>query len=138
MNQPSEKTIEVLLIKPLKAPKVIEITPELKDMQQLVGGDIEEYAPFDDEVVIICNDEGKLNGLPLNRAVYDEKGEMLDIIAGDFFLTYAPLTSESFESLPEKLKEKHAEKFHDPERFFRTNEGIKAVPFKPKTQDISL
>lgn len=28
--------------------------------------------PFEDEVAIICNDEGKMNGLPLNRAVYSE------------------------------------------------------------------
>ena len=39
-------------------------------MQSLVEGDIEEYMPFEDEVAIICNDEGKMNGLPLNRAVY--------------------------------------------------------------------
>ena len=41
-------------------------------MQSLVEGDIEEYMPFEDEVAIICNDEGKMNGLPLNRAVYSE------------------------------------------------------------------
>ena len=43
----------------------------------------EEYMPFDDDVAIICNEEGKMRGLPLNRAVYvqdNDKKEMVDII----------------------------------------------------------
>ena len=53
-------------------PKLIEIEDTLEAMQSLVEGDIEEYMPFEDEVAIICNEEGKMNGLPLNRAVYSE------------------------------------------------------------------
>src|SRR5699024_6863922 len=45
----------------------------LEAMQELVGGDIEEYMPFEDEVAIICNEEGKIIGLPLNRAIYSEE-----------------------------------------------------------------
>lgn len=41
-------------------------------MQETVGGYIEEYMPFDDEVAIICNEEGKMNGAELNRAIYSE------------------------------------------------------------------
>ena len=33
-------------------------------MQEVVGGDIEEYMPYDDDVAIICNEEGKMRGLP--------------------------------------------------------------------------
>jgi len=32
------------------------------------------------EVALICNDEGKLQGLPLNRGLRDERGELYDII----------------------------------------------------------
>ena len=67
----SEK-INVLLIEPGKYPKQIEIEDTLEAMQSLVEGDIEEYMPFEDEVAIICNEEGKMNGMPLNRAVYSE------------------------------------------------------------------
>lgn len=35
----------------------------MEAMQVVVGGDIEEYMPFEDEVAIICNEEGKVNGL---------------------------------------------------------------------------
>jgi hypothetical protein len=61
--------ISVILVEPGRYPKLIEIEDTLEAMQSLVEGDIEEYMPFEDEVAIICNDEGKMNGLPLNRAV---------------------------------------------------------------------
>lgn len=64
--------ISVLLVEPNKYPKMIEIDDTLEAMQTVVGGDIEEYMPFEDEVAIICNEEGKVNGLPPNRAVYGE------------------------------------------------------------------
>ena len=51
---------------------MIEIDDTLEAMQKVVGGDIEKYMPFDDDVAIICNEEGKVNGLPPNRAVYAE------------------------------------------------------------------
>ena len=64
--------ITVLLVEPGKYPKPIEIEDTLEAMQEVVGGDIEEYMPFDDEVAIICNEEGKMNGSELNRAVYSK------------------------------------------------------------------
>ena len=64
--------ISVLLVEPNKYPKMIEIDDTLEAMQEVVGGDIEEYMPFEDEVAIICNEEGKLIGLPPNRAIYAE------------------------------------------------------------------
>lgn len=124
--------ISVLLIQPNKKPQLVEIGTSLEDMQAVVGGMIEEYMPFEDEVAIICNDEGKVNGLPLNRAVYDEKShEMIDIICGNFFIAYAPIESEKFLSLPKEMADKYAEKFKYPERFVKLNNEIKAVPIKP-------
>lgn len=67
------ETISVLLIQPGKYPKTVTIEDSLEAMQELVGGDIEEYMPFDDEAAIICNEEGKISGLPLNRAIYAEE-----------------------------------------------------------------
>lgn len=64
--------ISVLLVEPNKYPKMIEIDDTLEAMQAMVGGDIEEYMPFEDEVAIVCHEEGKLIGLPPNRAIYAE------------------------------------------------------------------
>ena len=47
--------ISVLLVEPNKYPKMIEIDDTLEAMQEVVGGYIEEYMPFEDEVAIICN-----------------------------------------------------------------------------------
>ena len=232
--------ISVLLVEPEKYPKLIKIEDSLEAMQEVVGGDIEEYMPYDDEVAIICNNESKLNGLPLNRAVYaepekvqmsyyelksyfreaEEKGkehlkgyitftsdsftepyseesrtyvvssnnkafipnmggfsiygssidgkdsmvrleqymadeyggkngwkiekcfleknsrEMIDIIAGTFFVAYAPIESEKFLSLPKELAIKYRDKFLFPEHFMKLKGEIVAVPFKPKTKEV--
>ena len=64
--------ISVLLVEPNKYPKMIEIDDTLEAMQVVVGGNIEEYMPFEDEVAIVCHEEGKLIGLPPNRAIYAE------------------------------------------------------------------
>lgn len=125
-------TINVIYVEPGKTARTIEMKDELSEMQSLVGGFIEEYMPFADDVAIICNDEGKMNGMPLNRAIYLEDGQMADIIAGPFFIAYAPVESEKFLSMPKELEEKYTEKFRQPEQFFRTPAGIKAVKYEPE------
>lgn len=128
--------ITVLLVEPGKYPKPIEIEDTLEAMQEVVGGDIEEYMPFDDEVAIICNEEGKMNGSELNRAVYSKGKQILDVIAGKFFVAYAPFESESFLSMPKDLMKKYEDKFRYPERFYKTPEGIEAKAYKPAAKDM--
>lgn len=234
-----QNQIRVLLVQPGKYPKEVSIGDSLESMQTVVGGYIEEYMPFEDEVAIICNEEGKMMGLPLNRAIYaepetidmtyqemknkfreteknsgkhltgyivfsqdsftkpyslesrtyvissdnkafncnmggysifgsaldgsehgvrldyymaDERGgkdgwkvercymkedtrEMIEIMAGDFFIAYAPIDSEKFLSMPDNLMKKYHDRFKYPEQFFRTEDGIKAVPFRPQRGD---
>jgi hypothetical protein len=72
--------IKVLVIEPLKKPQEVEIGSDLKSMQNVVAGYIEAVYPWEDRVALVCNEEGKINNLPLNRRV----GE--DIICGTFFI----------------------------------------------------
>lgn len=65
----------------------------------------------------ICNEEGKLMGLPLNRSLTDDNGEIYDIIAGNFILT--GLTEDNFGDLSPELMEKFSEQFKHPEEFVR-------------------
>ncbi len=76
--------MKVLMVEPGKTPYEAELDGSLKSMQEAVGGDIEGYYPYAEPVAIVCNDEGKINGLPLNRAIYNEDGEMIEIMAGTF------------------------------------------------------
>lgn len=119
--------IRVLMIEPGKSPEMREISDTLKSMQEVVGGWIEEYMPFDDDVALVVNEEGKINGLPLNRAIRSEDGSLQDIIAGPFFICSAPVESESYQSLTPEMEKKYREKFRNPERFYMTDKGIHVV-----------
>lgn len=125
------KKIRVLVVRPGKRPERAEIGLELEDMQKVVGGNIQEFQPFEDEAAIICNEEGKLAGLPPNRAIYSQGRKMVDIVAGTFFICDAPLSSDIFHSLSEEQMKKYEEMFRDPERFCRTANGIKVQKAKP-------
>ncbi len=109
--------MKVLVIEPGKWPVEKEIGSNLKDMQRLVGGCIQVVYPFPEEVALVCNEEGKLQGLPLNRALRDAGGEVYDVISGAFFLCAAPADSENFESLTEDQVKKYSALFHSPETF---------------------
>ena len=113
--------MKILLIEPGKQPVLKEIDGSLKSMQEVVGGTIQALYPFEEPVALICNDEGKLLGLPLNRALRDETGQIYDIIAGTFFLCGAPADSDQLESVPESLVENYQKKFNVPETFIRLN-----------------
>lgn len=83
-----EEYIRVLYYKPQEDPKVITIKNDLESAQELVGGYIECISPFSDmDVDLVCNEEGKLNGLIPNRRLMDKATkETYDVIVGSFFL----------------------------------------------------
>ena len=78
--------MKVLVVRPMEMPEVQEIDHTLSAMQELVGGTIQAVYPFDDPVALIANDEGKLLGLPWNRALTDDHGVPYDIVCGTFFV----------------------------------------------------
>jgi len=235
LEKPEKATMRVLLVEPGKLAKEAFIGTSLEDMQKVVEGDIEQFMPFEDEVAIICNEEGKMNGMQLNRAVYaepeqtelsygelvlqfreaekngkhisgfivftedsfdkpypieartyvvssnnkafqpnmgsysiygssldgadvcvrlenymeaecgghdgwkiekcytqEDAKEMLDIIAGKFFVCAAPSDSEHFKGLSDEQMQKYMKMFRNPEQFFRMNNEIKAVQYNPE------
>ena len=67
------RTIKVVLVEPGKLARQAEIPATLEGMQAVVKGSIEPFYPFEEEVCIVCNEEGKITGMPLNRAVYSEE-----------------------------------------------------------------
>ena len=107
----------VLIVDPGKVPRRAEIGKDLKSMQDVVGGLIQAVYPFEEPVALVCNEEGKLLGLPLNRSLRDETGQVYDIVAGTFFLCAAPPDSENFESLSEEQLTRYQELFRNPELF---------------------
>ena len=98
----------------------------LEDLQEAVGGYIQCVYPYEEPVGIICNEEGKLNGAVLNRALYGEDGGLQDIIAGDFLVV--GLTEESFGSLTDEQMKRFEAKFHQPETFVKMGKSIMVLP----------
>ena len=132
MNNNQSNKINVVLCEPGKQARTATIEASLERYQKIVGGYIEAYYPFEEPVCIVCNEEGKITGLPLNRAVYADpnRGEMLDIIAGTFFI--CDRSGENFGSLSSEQLRRYTEQFKYPERFFRMDNEIRAVPFLPE------
>jgi hypothetical protein len=227
--------MRVLLVEPGKLATEAYIGTSLEDMQAIVEGDIEQFMPFEDEIAIICNDEGKMNGMQLNRAVYaepveteltygelvsrfreaerngrhisgyivftedsfdkpypieartyvvssqnkafqpnmggysiygssldgsdkcvrlenymeaergghgswkiekcyikEDTKEILDIVAGKFFVCAAPADSENFKGLSDEQMQKYLKMFRYPEQFFRVNGKIQAIQYNPE------
>lgn len=121
-----EKTLTVLQVEPGCYPKQITIGADLHSLQQAVDGTISATYPFRDPVAIILNDDGKLIGLPLNRALRDEHGQTYDVIAGTFLV--AGLGEDDFCSLTPEQLEKYEKVFHQPETFVRLNHRLVVVP----------
>lgn len=120
----------VLVVEPMKEPYVKEIDSGLHSLQAEVGGDIATAYPFSDPVGLVCNDEGKLIGLELNRGLRDEHGEIYDIMAGTFLVV--GLSEDSFTSLTPEQVQKYAEHFKQPEQFISLNGQIIALPVEPE------
>ena len=116
--------MKILVLETMKTPTVQEIDGSLRSMQELVGGTIQAVYPFDDPVALIANDEGKLLGLPWNRALTDDHGVPYDIVCGTFFI--AGLKEDDFASLTEQQIEKYKDKY--------SHEMILSVPKQPEAQ----
>ena len=100
--------MKVLVVEPLKPCYVREIEG-LQAMREIVGGHIEAIYPYEEQVAVIVNEEGKLLGLPYNRPLLDEHGVPYDIVCGTFFV--AGLSGETFTSLTEDQIHRYKELF---------------------------
>ena len=124
----------VLLVQPGKHPVEITIPHTLKELQKQVGGTIEIVYPWPDRSVgLVCHDEGKLLGLPLNRAL----PEIGDAIAGDFLLCGLCDTEDggSLCSLPPEQMSYMKQHFREPHFFIESAEGNDYFRVTPKVYD---
>lgn len=104
--------MKVLMVEPHKNAYESDIGNDLKSMQEAVGGSIEAAYFFEEPVSLVCNEEGKINGLELNRSVRNEDNEIMDIVAGTFFI--CGLNEDNFDSLTSEHMEKFKKMFLNP------------------------
>ena len=110
------KVMRVVLVEPGKKAVVKMIDGSLEGMQQTVGGYIEAIALDDQGTCLVCNENGKIDDLPLNRVLVDD-GRVTDIVAGTFFV--CGTDEEDFASLDDETAEKYKKRFLLPEEVMR-------------------
>ena len=118
--------MNILMVEPGKAPYETQIGDDLQSMQAAVGGYIQAVYPFEQPVALVCNEYGKRDGLPFNRALRDSDGDIYDIVAGNFFIV--GLGESDLTDLPHELAEQFAEQFRQPEIFMHVDGKIVDAP----------
>ena len=121
--------MQVVVVEPKKKPIMQDIDSGLESMQKIVRGLIEAVYPFDEPVALICNEEGKLLNLPLNRALQDDAGNVYDIISGTFFVCAAPPDSDRFAGLTDQQSKTYMERFAIPEMFLDVGDDLFVLPY---------
>ena len=116
------------MVEPGKTPYEAEIEGGLNSLQAAVGGIIQPVYPYEDPVALICNDEGKILNLPLNRALRDSSGRVYDIVAGIFFLCAAPADKDNFASLTDEQAQTCLKYFAVPEQFIQVGDAVVVLP----------
>ena len=105
LTVPVQEQIRVLKFQPGKAPEEVTLPNTLEAFQSAVGGYIETLG-LDGGAVLVCNEEGKLRGLPANRRVGG------DTIAGTFLI--AGSADGEFCSLSEEDAASYAGQYAEP------------------------
>ena len=108
-----EKEITVVKVEPMKNPVIATLTNDLDSLQKAVsiGADYQgliEFVYLEDNVSILCNEEGKLIALEPNRRL----GE--DILCGVFYLV-AEDKNGNLKSLTHAQQDKYLRMFWDPD-----------------------
>ncbi len=110
--------MRVLIVEPLKPPYERDIDRGLESMQKIVSGYIQVIYPFEDEeIALICNEEGKLRELTFNRALRDGIGTIYDIVVGTFILCRAPVDEGNFVGLTDEQLEFCKKRFEEIDLF---------------------
>ena len=103
---PPENVLRAVYVEPNKPAYETEIENTLEAEQEAVGGYI-EVLPLDNEKLLICNEEGKLNGMQGNRRIGN------DVIAGPFFIVGED--GDEFRSLTDEEVKESLKRFAEPE-----------------------
>lgn len=118
-----------------KIARVDWVENKLEKLQEKVKGYI-EFFDLDNETTIICNDEGKINGMGLNRSIRNDENKIIEIIGGDFIIV-GMKNNGDLKSLDEKQIEKLINKYKCPEQFFMDNGEIFSITYEPKVNEKS-
>ena len=104
---PMSKILRVVMVEPREAPYELNITDQLEDLQETVGGMIEVIGNGDG-TLLVCNEESKLMGMDGNRRLNG------DVIAGPFFVVGTD--GENFRSLTDAEVNRYLQVYAEPQQ----------------------
>lgn len=81
-----KQIIRVAVFRPEQEVTFENLRNDLGAMQKIVGGYI-EFVHLSDVLGMVCNEEGKLHALPVNRNLATEQRGVFDAVCGTFFVT---------------------------------------------------
>ena len=107
------KTVKALMVEPNKHPCVVDLKTDLDSLQKAVsiGADYQgliEFVWLEDNISLLLNEEGKINGLMPNRRFYD------DILCGVFYVVVENDDGELISLTPEQ-QEHYTKLFYTPD-----------------------
>ena len=108
LAQAPDNLCRILVLEPHRRPYESEVADELSCLQRAVGGHIEMTYPFEDNSIVVGNDEAKLEGLEGNRRVYGS------VYAGNLFLV-GDDGEGGLMSLTDEQLQKYGDMFAQPE-----------------------
>ena len=109
--------MKVVMVEPGQYARIEELDTGLESLQKAVGGLIDCAYPWQEKVCIVCNDEGLINGMRMNRNV-----EAYQPIAGPFFV--CGIAGEDFCSLTDEQAQRYQAMFLKPELFVPYKNGL--------------
>ena len=112
-----EKEITTVKVEPMKEPVIACLKNDLDSLQKAVSigapeQGLIEFVWLEDNVSILCNEEGKLIGLEPNRRLGD------DILCGVFYIVAKNDEGELI-SLTDLQQERYSKMFRDPDLIFK-------------------
>ena len=125
------KAMQILVVEPRKAPCLREV--EESDFHSILGGDYSVTHPFGPEVAVLCREDGRESGLEWNRALYNGRGQVYDVIAGTFLV--AGMDGDKITSLPDDLANKYNRRFQTIEVYAQV--GDRTVMFQVPQDNLS-
>ena len=108
-----KKQIKAIMVEPNKRPCVVDLNDDLDSLQKAVSigapeQGLIEFVYLEDNVSILCNEEGKIIGLEPNRRLGD------DILCGVFYVV-AENDDGELVSLTETQQNRYSEIFREPD-----------------------
>ncbi|MCL2547456.1 MAG: DUF3846 domain-containing protein [Oscillospiraceae bacterium] len=97
--------MRIIIVEPNKAAYEKDVTNVYHEIFRTIGGSPLVLFPYeqDESIVIICNDDIQ-DIAPVNRVIFDDYGEAIDVIAG-IFIICATTNDGNFDNLlPEQSK----------------------------------